>query len=104
MANIIEGTTPSIGYRFTKVDVSDFVAAVLSIKNGENTIEKELDAAIVDAENNIITWTLTQAETLAFGNNIQVQMNFLLNGGIRGATKETTYWIADNLKKEIIDV
>ena len=104
MANIIEGTTPSIGFKFHVVDVSDFVAGILSIQNGANTIEKDIDSATVDAENNIITWTLTQAETFAFGDSVEVQMNFLLEDGTRGATKIATYWIADNLKKEIIDV
>ena len=104
MANIIEGTTPSIGFRFHAVDVSGFSAAILTIVDGEDKLEKDLTAATVDTENNIITWTLTQAETLAFGDSVKVQMNFMMPGGIRGATPEVTYWIRGNLHKELINV
>lgn len=99
MARIIRGTTPTLKYVFKSVSVSDIVSAYLTIK-ANTTIEKTLESAVVGT--NYISWTLTQAETLAFGNEISVMLNWKLSGGTRGASEQKTIIIADNLKDSVI--
>ena len=99
MARIIRGTTPTLKYVFKSVSVSDIVSAYLTIK-ANTTIEKTLESAVVGT--NYISWTLTQAETLAFGNEIYVMLNWKLSGGTRGASEQKAIIIADNLKDSVI--
>ena len=99
MASIIRGTTPTLKYTFNTVDVEDITTAYLSIK-GATTLEKTLSEAIVGE--NYLAWTLTQAETLAFGNRISVMVNWLLDDGTRGASKKKQIIIESNYKDVVI--
>lgn len=98
---IIRGTTPTLKFTFKQIDVADIAVAVLSI-DAQDPIEKDLSAAVIGEDN--IAWTLTQAETLSFGDKIEVMMNWLLEDGTRGASNAQTFWIQDNLKEVVINV
>lgn len=99
MARIIRGTTPTLKYIFKSVQVSDISTAYLTIKAKTN-IEKTLEEATVGT--NYISWTLTQAETLSFGDSITAMVNWKLNDGTRGASAKKTIIIEDNLKVVVI--
>ena len=99
MSRIIRGTTPTLKYVFKSVQVSDIVSAYLTIK-ANTSIEKTLSDAVVGT--NYISWTLTQAETLAFGNDVSVMLNWKLQDGTRGASEQKTIIISDNLKDSVI--
>lgn len=99
MTKIIRGTTPTIKYKFDDIDVADITSAYLTIK-ATTTIEKNLTQAIVDSDT--ISWRLTQAETLSFGESISVMLNWLLSDGTRGASEKTTILIDENYKGEEI--
>ena len=99
MARIIRGTTPTLKYIFKSVQVSDISIAYLTIK-AKTDIEKTLEEATVGT--NYISWTLTQAETLSFGDSIKAMVNWKLNDGTRGASEKKTIIIEDNLKVVVI--
>lgn len=99
MSRIIRGTTPTLKYVFKSVKVSDIVSAYLTIK-ANTSIEKTLSDAVVGTD--YISWTLTQAETLAFGNEVSVMLNWKLQNGTRGASEQKTIIIDDNLKDSVI--
>lgn len=89
MASIIIGTTPTVTYTFSTVDVSDIVSSRLTVmQSGSIIIDKDLDDATVGE--NSLSYTLTQAETLALGtNSARMMHNYLLSDGTRGASEET---------------
>lgn len=102
MNAIIRGTTPSLKYTFSVVNVSEITSAYLTVKHEDNVVvEKSLADATV--EESAITWKLTQEETLAFTDNlIKVMCNWKLEDGTRGASAETTIGVIDNQKNEVI--
>lgn len=101
MAEIIKGTTPTIQYNFSDVNVENITEAYLSIKqNGAVALEKDLDTAIVGE--NSLSWTLTQQETLAMQGRVSMMLNWLLTDGTRGASEKTTVLIDTNYKDEVI--
>lgn len=84
------GTTPTIRYSFSKVSVSDIIECYLTImQNGELLFEKDLSSAVVDSEEEVISWKLTQEETLMFDTNgrLQMQIRYKLTGGEAYASK-----------------
>ena len=86
MDKIIIGTTPTFKFVFNSVDPQDIVIAYMTImKNGQIIIEKTLQEAVV--EENSVSWSLSQEETLRIGAcNASVMLNYVLNNGIRGAS------------------
>lgn len=104
MSSIIQATTPLIKYVFKTINVTDITEAYLTIdQNRAKILEKDIDEATVDTENNLICWGLTQEETLHFANTyITVMLNWKTTNGIRGASKKDTIFIENNLKKEVI--
>ena len=103
MASIIRGTTPTLQYTFNDVTVANITSAYLTIKvdnTAEHDIEKDLSSATVAQKS--ISWTLTQAETLSFGTNISVMINWKLQDGTRGASEKTKIMIDDNYKEDVI--
>ena len=96
MNNIIRGTTPTIKYTFNDIDVSNITAAYLTIK-AKTDIEKDLATASVETDS--ISWKLTQAETLAFGDSISIMLNWILQDGTRGASKKEIILVEDNYKE-----
>lgn len=104
MIKIIIGTTPTIKYKFSIVDPSDFTEAIMTIKDSCKTekLRKTLDEATVG--NDYIEWTLTQEETLSLGTGIAFSMmlNWLTNGGVRGASTEESITVVNNHIREVI--
>ena len=99
---ITRGTTPSIKYKFNVVDVSDIAVAYMTIKQGTVMIEKDLSDANVDTEENSLTWTLTQDETLLIqysSLSVSVQCRYRLADGTAGASRITSV-PADAILKE----
>ena len=103
MAEIIKGTTPTIVYTFSTVRVSDISVAYLTIKqDGTTKLERDLTTATVGE--NSLSWTLTQAETLALAvdDTINLMLNWKLADGTRGASRKGSFNIGDNYKDEVI--
>ena len=104
MIKIIIGTTPTIRYKFNTVDPADFSEAILTVKDPRKIekLRKTLDTATVGTD--YIEWTLTQAETLAFGTGVTLTMmlNWLTNGGTRGARTEETVVGVNNHIREVM--
>ena len=99
--DIIKGTTPTLVYTFNTVRVSDIRTAVLTIKrSGEIKVERDLTTATVGTDK--LSWTLTQAETLAVDGNAAIMLNWVTVDGIRGASKETAVRFSPNHKEEVI--
>ena len=103
MISIIRGTTPTVKYTFSKIDVDDLTAAYLTFEQcGSIIIEKDISVAtIVDGE---ISWRLDQEDTLAATcGQAKMMLNWLLADGTRGASNELGVSFKDNQKDEVID-
>ena len=102
MAEIVKGTTPTIQYTFSRINPANLTAAYLTIREGDTvTLEKDITTASIGE--NDISWTLTQAETLAFeAKEIRVMLNWLLQDGTRGTSKKSKILIQENDKEEVI--
>lgn len=102
MTQIVRGTTPTIIYRFGKVDVANIVVAYLTIKQGGTLlIEKTLSDALVGEAT--LSWVLTQAETLSpeLG-DATCMVNWKLADGTRGVSPRTAISIVENDKEVVI--
>ena len=100
---IISGTTPTITYKFSSIDIAELAKAIMTIKmNGVIKITKELETADVDAEQKTLSWTLTQAETLSVKSRATIMLNWLLQDGTRGATVERNIVFESNHINEVI--
>lgn len=82
------GTTPVIAFKFKQNSVSDITQAYLTVKQVNNTVEKDLSSAVVDTEANTIGWTLSQTETLQFlsEGDVSVQIRYKV-GDVAGASR-----------------
>lgn len=101
MKYIVRGTTPKLIYKFAHVDPANVRAAVLTITpDAGDQIERDLTTAVVDEDS--IAWTLTQEETLEFGNWVRTMLNWVLQDGTRGTSKKTKYIIDSNDKEVVI--
>lgn len=101
MGNIIKGTTPTILYKFSQVDVADITAAYITVKNGDGSvIEKDMTTAIIGDDS--IAWRFTQQETLSFCGDISVMLNWILSDGTRGASRKVNIEIRPNYKEVVI--
>lgn len=96
MSYIIRGTTPTLQYKFKTIKVSDITSAYLTVKATTN-IEKDLSVATVGEDT--ISWTLTQAETLSFGDAVSCMINWKLQDGTRGASAKTEIMVKENYKE-----
>lgn len=86
---ITRGTTPTITYRFRVVDPANFAAAQFIMKQGDVLIEKTLEDAVLCAEQNTLSFNLTQAETLQLHPRIEtlMKLRYRMNDGKVGASK-----------------
>lgn len=102
MATIIRGTTPTLQYNFNSVQVSNITVAYMTIKQGDTiVVEKDLAAAVAGAKS--LSWTLTQAETLAIATGqAEAMINWKLNDGTRGASSKNIVAINRNHIEEEI--
>lgn len=81
------GTTPVISFKFNNVNVDDIVVAFFTLRQGKTTIEKDLTQA-AKAEN-MLTWELTQADTLSLDveRGVSVQCRYRLSNGKVGKSE-----------------
>lgn len=105
MIKIIIGTTPTIKYTFKTVDPADFTEAIMTIKDSRKTekLRKTLDTATVGTD--YVEWTLTQEETLSLGTGsaLSMMLNWLTDGGVRGASTEEAVMAVNNHVREVME-
>lgn len=102
MAQIIRGTTPTIEFSFSQIDVTKLTAAILTVKQSGNVlIEKEMASATVGEAS--VSWELTQEECLLLNyGRATIMINWLLQDGTRGASNEYSVDIVQNHIPEVI--
>lgn len=98
MANIMQGTTPSITIH---IDPEDFLLSAVTkielyVKNGGTLTTYTADDLTVDTEANTITKTFSEAETAALNPKkfLTVQGRFWLGSSVVGINK-LTFGVAD---------
>lgn len=104
MFKVISGTTPAFKFTFSSVDPGDIVTAIMTVKDKEGNLKvrRELDTATVGS--NYISWTLTQEETLSFGEKVvYVMVNWITRFNVRGASKEEVVKGVKNHIEEVIN-
>lgn len=99
---IVRGTTPSIRYTFSTLNVADIIDAYLTIVQGETVIEKTLQDAEVGED--YLDWTLSQAETVQLDDktNCQIQCKYKMQDGKVYASKIVNTKPYDILKEDVI--
>lgn len=101
--NIVRGTTPTIIITFSQIDVSDLTDGYLVIKQElQNVIEKPLTDATID--DNAVTFTLAQEETLSLSSGVQGKLMFdWLVGATRGRSQVEKVCVSDSGIDEVIE-
>ena len=105
MADIIRGTTPTITFKYSAVSVSDIAVAYLTIRQGNARVEKDIESAMVDAEENTLSWTLAQDDTLALAasaTKATAICDWKLASGIRGRSSIASFTVGETGKDEVI--
>jgi hypothetical protein len=69
---IIQGTTPTVSFTFTDIDVNELTVCYLTMTQDNLVIEKTLEEAEIGE--NVLTWRLTQAETLSIDADKQLRL------------------------------
>lgn len=103
MDEIIRGTTPTIEFVFSEINIQDIETAYIEIEQfNKQIIEKPFsDAIISDA---LISWTLTQRETLKLTEKVDARITCVwkLNSGLRGESDELIAKVKNTAKNEEI--
>lgn len=75
---MIRGTTPTIYFRFTKVNAAEISVIYLTVQDeSKHTIfEKTHEDGYVDTENNMYCWDLSQEDTLALPKTVNIQTRY----------------------------
>lgn len=100
---IPRGTTPSIPFTFKTIDTATIVVAYLTIEQaGVQILEKDLSEAV--ATEGKLEWTLTQEETLAIRDNIEmrIQCRYRTNDGSALASRIYDVYPYEILKEGVI--
>lgn len=102
MTSIVVGTTPTIKFTFSRVNPADIVNAVLTVKQYKNIVlRKDLTSVVMD--NDSLSWTLTQQETLAIGEGkADIMLNWVDNNGIRGVSANNQIMFVANHINEVM--
>ena len=103
MNEIARGTTPTIRFTFSTVDVSNIVTAYLTLKqNSETIIEKDISSATTGED--YIEWRLAQEDTKTLDGRypVQVQCRYKMNDGTVLTSKIYTEKVYDILKEDVI--
>ena len=100
---MIRGTTPSITFSFSKVNVADITTIYLTVKSEKDqlVLEMALEDATVDTEANTISWDLSQADTLAMSKNVHIQIRYKA-GSKAYASKTFNVPVEEILKEGVI--
>jgi hypothetical protein len=106
MDNILQGTTPTITIAIDPTDfaVSDVIALEFSFKQKNNISVYGLQDVTVDTTANTVSYTFTQAETLAFIPDIllSVQLRFMFADGNIVGTDRMNFNIDDLISSEVL--
>lgn len=106
MASILQGTTPSITFNISEDDfaVTDVTKLELTFSNDGNTVKKALDAVALDAVANSITYTFTEAETLALvpSARLYYQLRFGFQDGSIVGTPKASLNVSDLISEEAL--
>lgn len=100
MTDVVIGTTPTFIFKFSKIQPSDIVKAVMTIKQSGNIIiERDLTTATVSEDS--VSWTLTQEETLAAEiGTAEILLNWLDDNDTRGVSvKETLKFVRNHINE-----
>ena len=100
---LIRGTTPTITYKFTEVDVNNIAVAYLSIRQlGETLIEKDLSEAETGEDS--LQWSLSQADTVLINakHNVEIQCRYKTIDGQAYASEISQVNAYDIIKEGII--
>lgn len=101
--SIIRGTTPTLRFTFSEINIADITTAILVIKqNDETIIEKPLSEAVVNE--GYIDWQLTQEETfkLNIHKKAEICCDWKLVNGVRGRSHMISEWVERTGKNEVI--
>ena len=104
MDTIFRGTTPEIIFTFKTVEVGDIDWANLIIKQWDETkVTQALSAATVDSVNNTLSFTLTQANSLALASDKQavVYLDWMIDS-VRGTAKPKCFDVRNSGKNEVV--
>ena len=102
---LYRGTTPTIMYRFKKVDPANFTEGFLTIRQGPDkrhvALEKTISESIIDGMT--ISWNLSQQESLKLREGpATIYFNYLLISGMRGVGKSLDIDVVTSGKDEVI--
>lgn len=100
---IIRGTTPTVTFTFSDVDITDIAVAFLVIKqNDRKMIEKDISTAT--AGQHSLAWTLSQTETLMLsrGTDAKIFCDWRTVNGTRGRSVLKVEKVEDTGKNEVI--
>lgn len=105
--SILQGTTPSLTITINPEDfaVADVVKLELVLQNGPNIIRKALEDVTADTEANSITYTFTEAETLALRpqNALTYQLRFSFQDGSIVGTKKASLRVDDLISEAVMN-
>jgi hypothetical protein len=101
---IVRGTTPTIRYTFSTINIGDIAVAKLILRQASTVvISKELEDST--AGDSYIEWKLTQEDTLSLtdGTYVKISLDWLLNDGTRGVGNSITVYISSSAINEVIN-
>lgn len=100
---IVRGTTPTIEYSFSTIEIAEIGKAVLTIKQlDEIVIERDLESSeVIDDK---LTWSLTQEESLRLHPKVQatLYLDYVLANGRRASAKTKVIEVANTGQNEVI--
>lgn len=105
---IIRGTTPTLTFRIqSNLDLTEIAELWITFRTMPGARQKEktfdLEDVSIDAEAKLVILTLTQEDTLAFGENMtQIQMRLRMNDGMAYASGIIETCIGRILKDGVI--
>lgn len=106
MADILQGTTPSLEIKIDPNDfsVSDVTVLELAFKIGSVTTTKGLSDVTIDTDENSFTYNFTQTETLKLDpkQSLYYQMRFKFQDNSVVGTEKARLNIADLMSEETI--
>lgn len=106
MDSILQGTTPTLSVAIDPTDfaVSDIVALEFAVKQQNNITVYDLSDVTLDPAGNTVSYTFTEAETLAFVPDIwiSVQLRFYFADGSIVGTDRMNFNVEDLISPEVL--
>ena len=105
MIELIKGTTPTIQFVFSAINVAEIETAFLIVKQfNRNVIEKSIDEADIDTESNSLEWELEQQDSLKLSarDEAVICCDWKLQDGTRGRSNVVECRVTLSGKDEVI--